>query len=141
MRALVATAILAAVVMVGISLLTGDRHDASTTMTMSGTRTATVRWVPVPRFAPRQIDRQDRPVARRQRVEAHVFDRRPLLSVLPTTLQSVRFEIGGLAADGRTTIIRANARGLGRRRARIAYDALRRRTGDCSRSYRLKIYP
>jgi hypothetical protein len=59
--------------------------------------------------------------------------------VLPLTLQSVRFEIGGLAADGRTTIIRANASGLGRRRARIAYDTLRRRAGDRSRSYRLEI--
>ena len=143
MRALLAIAVLAAIVMVGISLLTGDRHNArtTTTATTSGTRTATVRSVPAPRLTARQINRQDRPDRRRQRDEAHVFDRRPLLSVLPTTLQSVRFEIGGLAADGRTTIIRANARGLGRRRARIAYDTLRRRTGDRSSSYRLEIHP
>ena len=141
MRALVAIAVLAAIVMVGIPLLTGDQHNPRKTATTSGAATATVRSVPGPRLTARQINRQDRPDRRRQRDEAHVFDRRPLLSVLPLTLQSVRFSIGGLAADGRTTIIRANAGGLGRRRARIAYDTLRRRTGDRSRSYRLEIHP
>jgi hypothetical protein len=141
MRALLAIAVLAAIVICGTSLLTGDHQEAPKTATTSGTRTATVRSVPAPRLTARQIDRQDGPDPRRQRDEARVFDRRPLLSVLPTTLQSVRFEIGGLAADRRTTVIRANARGLGRRRARIAYDTLRRRTGDRSRSYRLEIHP
>ena len=141
MRALLAIAVLAAIVICGMSLLTGDHQEAPKTGTTSVTRTATVRSVPAPRLTARQINGQDRPDPRRQRDEAHVFDRRPLLSVLPTTLQSVRFEIGGLAADGRTTIIRANAGDLGRRRARIAYDTLRRRTGDRSRSYRLEIRP
>jgi hypothetical protein len=140
MRALLANAVLAAIVICGVSLLTGDHQKAPKTGTTSGTRT-TVRSVPAPRLTARQIDRQDRPDRRRQRDEARVFDRRPLLSVLPTTLQSVRFEIGGLAADGRTTVIRANAGDLGRRRARIAYDTLRRRTGDRSSSYRLEIRP
>jgi hypothetical protein len=137
MRALLAIAILAAIVMVG----TGDRHDAPKTTMTSGTRTATLGSISAPRLTARQINRQDRPNPRRQRDEADVFDRRPLLSVLPTTLQSVQFEIGGLAADGRTTIIRANARGLGRRRARIAYDTLRRRADDRAGSYRLEIQP
>jgi hypothetical protein len=141
MRALLTIAILAAIVMVGASLLTGHRQDAPKTATTPGTRTATLRSIPAPRLTARQIDRQDRPDPRRQRDEADVFDRRPLLSVLPSTLQSVRFEIGGLAADGRTTIILANAGALGRRRARIAYDTLRRRTGDRSRSYRLEVQP
>jgi hypothetical protein len=141
MRALLAIAVLAAIVICGVSLLTGDHQEAPKTGTTSGTRTATVPSIPAPRLTARQINRQDRPDPRRQRDEAHVFDRRPLLSVLPTTLQSVRFEIGGLAADGRTTIIRANAGDLGRRRARIAYDTLRRRTGDRSSSYRLEIHP
>jgi hypothetical protein len=141
MRALLAITALAAIVICGVSLLTGDRQEAPKTATTSGTRTATVRSVPAPRLTTRQINRQDRPDPRRQRKEAHVFDRRPLLNALPTALQSVRFKIGGLAADGRTTIIRANAGGLGRRRARIAYDTLRRRTGDHSSSYRLEIHP
>src|SRR4051794_19069258 len=112
MRVLLAIAVLAAIVICGVSLLTGDRQEALRTAATSGSRTATVRSVPAPRLAARQIDRQDRPDPRRQRDEGHVFDRRPLLSVLPTTVQSVRFEIGGLAADGRRTIIRANAGGL-----------------------------
>jgi hypothetical protein len=140
MRALLAIAVLGAIVICGVSLLTGDHQEAPKTRTTSG-HTATVRSIPARRLTARQINRQDRPDRRRQRDEAHVFDRRPLLSVLPTTLQSVRFEIGGLAADGRTTIIRANAGDLGRRRARIAYDTLRRRTGDRSSSYRLEIHP
>jgi len=141
MRALVAVAIIAAIVMVGISLLTSNRHDAPKTRTTSSTRTATLRSIPVPRLTTRQINRQDQPDVRRQRDEAQAFDLRPLLNVLPTTLQSVRFEIGGLAADGATTIIRAHAGGLGRRRARIAYDTLIRRTGDRSHRYRLEIRP
>ncbi len=141
MRALVAIAVLAAVVMVGVSLFTGNRQETPKTVTTSASRTATLRSVPAPRLTARQINRQDRPDRRRQRDEAHVFDCRPLLSVLPMTFESVRFAIGGLAADGRTTIIRGNASGLGWRRARIAYDTLRRRTGDRSSSYRLEIHP
>jgi hypothetical protein len=141
MKALLAIAVLAALVIVGGWLLTGDRHDAAKTATTSGTSPAGSRSVPVPRLTPQQINRQDRPDRRRQRDEARAFDRRPLLNALPTTVQSVRFEIGGLGSDGRATIIRANAGGLGRRLAHIAYDTLRRRTGDLSRSYRLEIRP
>ena len=141
MKALLAIAALAALVIVGVPVLTGDEHDAKTTATTLGTSPARLRSVRVPRLTPQQINRQDRPDPRRQRDEARAFDRRPLLNALPTTLQSVRFDIGGLGSDGRTTIIRAIAGGLGRRRAQIAYDTLRRRTGDRSRSYRLEIRP
>jgi len=142
MRALLAIAVLtAAVGVLGISLLIGEQNVTPDTTTTSGASTAALRPVPAPRLTARQINRQDRPDARRQRDEAQAFDRRPLLNVLPTTLHGVMFDIGGLAADGRTTIVRANARGLGRRRARIAYETLRRRTGDRSRSYRLETQP
>lgn len=141
MRALLATLLIAAVVVVGVILLTGDTQHGRTTRPTSRTPTVALRPVPAPRLTEEQINRQDPPDARRQRDEARAFDRRPLLNALPTTLQGVRFDIGGLAADGRTTIIRADARGLGRRRARIAYATLRRRTGDRSRSYRLEIRP
>jgi hypothetical protein len=140
MRALLATLLIAAFVVAGVTLLTGDTQHGRTTPP-SGTATAALRPIPAPRLTEEQINRQDPPDARRQRDEAHAFDRRPLLNALPTTLQGVRFDIGGLAADGRTTIICADARGLGRRRARIAYATLRRRTGDRSRSYRLEIRP
>jgi hypothetical protein len=141
MRALLAIAILVATITCGISLLIGDRHEASKTVNASRDGSAIVRSVPAPRLTRQQINRQDAPDPRRQRDEAHAFDRRPLLNVLPTTVQSVQFEIAGLGYDGRTTIIRANAGGLGRRRARIAYGTLRRRTGDRSRSYRLEVHP
>ena len=141
MRPLLATLLTAAFVVVGVTLLTGDTQHGRTTPRPSGTATAVLRPVPAPQLTAEQINRQDPPDARRQRHEAHAFDRRPLLNALPTTLQGVRFDIGGLAADDRTTIIRADARGLGHRRARIAYATLRRRTGDRSRSYRLKIRP
>jgi len=141
MRALLATVLIAAVVVVGVALLPEDTQHGPTTPPPSGTATVGLRPIPAPRLTEEQINRQDPPDARRQRGEAHAFDRRPLLNALPTTLQGVRFDIGGLAADGRTTIIRADARGLGHRRARISYAILRRRTGDRSRSYRLEIRP
>jgi len=53
----------------------------------------------------------------------------------------VRFDIGGLGADDKTTIITADAQGLGTRRARIAYETLLRRTDDRSSSYRLRLQP
>ena len=141
MRALLATLTIAAVAVVGVALLAGGTQDSRPTPPTSRTPTVALRPVPAPRLTKEQINRQDPPDAQRQRDEAHAFDRRPLLNALPTTLQGVRFDIGGLAADGRTTIIRADARGLGRRRARIAYATLRRRTGDRSPSYRLQIRP
>lgn len=140
MRALLATVLIAAFV-VCVTLLTGDRQHGRTTTPPSGAATAALRPVPAPRLNAGQINRQDPPDARRQRHEAQAFDRRPLLNALPTTLAGVRFDIGGLAADGRATIVRADARGLGRWRARIAYATLRRRTGDRARSYRLEIRP
>lgn len=132
---------LAAVLIVGLTLLTGDGNDRRETHPSWDIETQTVRPTPTPRFTAQEINRQEQPDARRRRAEARVFDRRPLLNALPTTLAGVRFEIDGLAADERTTIISAQASGLGRRRARIAYESLRRRTGDRSRSYRLVIQP
>ena len=141
MRALVASLIIGAVAFVGVTFLIGGTQGQRAKPPTSGTGTVALRAVPAPRLTEEQINRQDPPDARRQREEARVFDGRPLLNALPTTLQGVGFDIGGLAADGHTTIVRVDARGLGRRRARIAYATLRRRTGDRSRSYRLEIRP
>ncbi len=141
MKASLAAVAAAALVVVGVNLLMGGHRGAPATATTAGTSTVARRSVPAPQLTAREINLQDPPDVSRQREEARAFDRRPLLSALPVTLQSVRFEVGGLAADGRTTVIQANARGLGRRRARIAYNTLRRRTGDRSRSYRLEIMP
>jgi len=140
MRALLVTLTLATIVVV-VVLLTGGTQDSSRPAGPSRTATVALRAVPAPRLTDQQINRQDPPDARRQRGEAQAFDRRPLLNALPTTLHGVTFDVGGLASDGRTTILRAHAKGLGLRRARIAYETLRRQTGDRSRSYRLQIHP
>ena len=141
MKALLAAVVVATLVVVSVNLLMGGHEGAPTTATTAGTRTVALQSVSPPRLTAREINRQDPPDPRRQREEARVFDRRPMLSVLPMTFQSVRFAIGGLAADGRTTIIHAHAGGLGRRRARIAFNTLKRRTGDRSRSYQLETTP
>lgn len=141
MRTLLATLTLVAAVVVGVMLLAGGASDRRTPPPTSGVGTVVLRPVPAPRYSDAEVNRQDPPDARRRRDEAWVFDRRPLLSALPTTVHGVTFEIGGLDADGRTTIIRVHAKGLGGRRAQIAYETLRRRTGDRSRSYRLAIRP
>jgi hypothetical protein len=139
MKRLLVTLVLTVLAVAGIALLTGGANHTPPTTT--GTGTLELRPVPAPRLTVDQINRQDRPNARRQRDEARSFDRRPLLNALPATLEGVNFDIGGLASDGRTTIIRAHPTRLGRRRARIAYETLKRRVGDRSHSYRLVIEP
>jgi len=141
MRALLATLVIAAVAVAGVTLLAGGKQGQRTMPPTSGTATVALQPVPAPWLTEEQINRQDASDARRQREEARVFDGRPLLNALPTIVQGVGLDIGGLGSDGHTTIIRVDARGLGRRRARIAYATLRRRTGDRSRSYRLEIRP
>ena len=141
MRALLATLAIAAVAVAGVVLLAGGKQEQGTMPPTPGTANVAPRPVPAPRLTEEQINRQDPPDAGRQRRESRVFDGRPLLNALPTTLQGIGFDIGHLAADGHTTIVRVDARGLGRRRARIAYASLRRRTGDRSRSYQLEIRP
>lgn len=138
MRALLVTLVVGAVVLT-VALLAGDRGRPDRGPDGAGARRVALRPVPAPRLTPREINRQDPPDRWRQREEAHAFDTRPLLSALPTVVQGVRFEIGGLADDGRTTVIHADASGRGDRRARVAFDALRRRTGDRSHAYWLKV--
>lgn len=141
MKNLLASLALAAVVIIGMILLTGRTSDRPRPPTPPSTAPAVTRGVPGPRFSSEQINRQRQPDVRRRRVEAWVFDERPLLNALPATVHGVSFEIAGLEDDDRTTIIRADARRQGRRRARIAYVTLRRRTGDRSRAYRLEVWP
>src|ERR1044072_5880519 len=115
MKALLATVVVAALVVTEVNLLVAGHGDAPGTGTTVRRSTVALRPVPAPRLTAQQINRQDPTDARRQRDEARAFDRRPLLSALPTTFQSARFEIGGLAADGGTTIIATSAGGLGGR--------------------------
>lgn len=139
MRTLLAAVGLVVAIFIGVALLsTGPDEPPSTTPPVTN---AARPVVPAPQLTREQIDRQDRPSHRRQRAEARAFDRRPLLNALPITLQGVRFDIAGLASDDRTTVLTAQANGVGRRRVRIAYKTLLSRVGDRSDAYRLEIKP
>lgn len=139
--ALAIAAVVVALVIVGAALLAGRANGPPTTSQPPASPAGNLRRVPAPRLADAQINRQDRPNARRQREEARAFDGRPLLNALPAALQGVTFAIGGLAPDGHTTVIVADAQGLGRRRARIAFEMLQRRAGDRSDAYQLEVMP
>lgn len=141
MKAVLATVAVVALVIVGAALLAGRANGPPTTSQPPAPQAGTLRRVPAPRLADEEINRQDRPNPRRQREEARAFDRRPLLNELPAALHGVTFDIGGLAPDGHTTVILADAHGLGRRRARIAFETLQRRTGDRSNAYQLEVAP
>lgn len=140
MRALLATVTLAALFLAGAILL-ADSTEERAARPQRAPDSRALRPVPGSQLSDAQINRQDSPDASRQRDEARAHDRRPLLNALPVTLHGVTFDIGGLAADDRTTIIRADARGLGRGHARVAFQSLERMTGDRSRSYRLQVTP
>jgi hypothetical protein len=94
-----------------------------------------------PVLTKREIDRQDRASPAVKQRESRIFDSRPLLNMLPAQSHGVDFDIGGLSADRRRTVITADAHGAGRTRAVAAYRALRRRVGDDSRNYELRITP
>jgi len=141
MKAPLATLAAVLLVTVVVVLLDGRPHDQPMAPTTSGSVEGRLRPVPASPLTATQINRQDPPDPQRELDEARAFDRRPLLNALPTTLQGVRFDIGGLGADDKTTIITADAQGLGTRRARIAYETLLRRTDDRSSSYRLRLQP
>ncbi len=135
---LVVTGLLLAIVVV---LRIGTTAERPTPPPGSHGSARELRPVPRSQLADEEINRQDPPDGERERREARAFDRRPLLSALPATLHGVIFDIGGLAADDRTTIIDADGRGAGRRRVRIAFETLLRRTGDRSHAYRLAVRP
>jgi hypothetical protein len=141
MKAVLATVAIVALLIAGAALLTEGSDGPPATPQPPGPQTSTLRRVPAPQLADEEINRQDRPNPRRQLEEARAFDRRPLLNSLPAALHGVTFDIGGLASDGHTTVIVADAHGLGRRRARIAFETLQRRAGDRSNAYQLQVAP
>ena len=129
---------LVAVVCLAVVLLA----DSTPTQRTPSTRSSPAETTPSgPRLTEKQINRQDRTSKRQARREARAFDQRPLLNALPTNYQGVSVDIGGLAADGRRTVVTVDAHGQGRRWALVAYRALRRETGDRSDDYELEIRP
>ena len=84
------------------------------------------------------IDRQDRTSTARQRAEARVHDSRPLLTMLPARRAGVRLDIGGLAPDGRTTVLAIDPGSRSRAHARRVLAALLDHTRDRGDGYRLE---
>jgi hypothetical protein len=91
-----------------------------------------------PRLERAQINRQDRSSRRHRAREAQVFDARPLLERLPVTQAEVRIDIGGLAADDRTTVLAIDPGRTSRAHARTIYAAALRRTRDPGTAYALE---
>lgn len=135
---LVVTGLLLAIVVV---LRIGTTAERPTPPPGANESARELRPVPRSQLADEEINRQDPAHGERERREARAFDRRPLLSALPATLHGITFDIAGLAADDRTTVIDADSRGVGRRRVRIAFETLLRRTDDRSHAYRLAVRP
>jgi hypothetical protein len=84
------------------------------------------------------IDLQDRTSTTRRRAEARVHDSRPLLTMLPARRAGVRVDIGGLAPDGRTTVLAIDPGSRSRAHARRVLAALLDRTQDRGDGYRLE---
>lgn len=141
MKPLLAITGLLLAIATAVALLDAGTSEPPTTPPGSSERTGELRPVPGSQLADEEINRQDPSDPEREDREARAFDQRPLLNALPITFRGVTFDIGGLAADGSTTIIHADHRGLGRRRARIAFETLRHQTGDRSDVYRLELRP
>ena len=89
---------------------------------------------------PAQINRQDHPSPALQRSQQAANAARPMLPALPITANGVTIDIGGLAADGRTTILTLTTR-LGRAHALAVYRRELRRYGDTGRAYQPVVQP
>lgn len=129
--------VLLVLMLVGLlALLSSDEDRGDRTTTEAKSRvTRTPAPPPLERDA---IDRQDRSSTTRRRAEARVYDSRPLLTLLPATSAGVRIDIGGLAADGRTTILAIDPGPRSRAHARRVLAALFDRTRDRGDGYRLE---
>jgi hypothetical protein len=88
-----------------------------------------------------QINRQDHPPAALERSQAAAAAARPMLPALPITAAGVTIAIGGLAPDGRTTILTITSPRGGRRHALAVYRYELRRYGDNGDAYQARVQP
>ena len=93
-----------------------------------------------PRLTPAQVNRQDHPPAALVRSQAAAAAARPMLPALPITAAGVTIAVGGLAPDGRTTILTLTS-ALGRAHALAVYRHELRRYGDTGRAYQTSVQP
>lgn len=87
-----------------------------------------------------QINRQDHPSRELLRRQQAARRARPMLSALPISSAGVRIAIGGLARDGRTTILTLTSR-QGRAHALRVYRRELRRYADDGRAYHVRVRP
>ena len=87
-----------------------------------------------------QINRQDHPSRSLVRRQQAASRGRPMLSALPISTKGVRIAIGGLARDGRTTILTLTSR-QGRTHALRVYQRELRRYGDNGHAYHVRVRP
>jgi hypothetical protein len=100
---------------------------------------ATPRRSPARRTAA-QVNRQDHPLAALVRSQAAAAAARPMLPALPITAAGVTIAVGGLAPDGRTTILTLTS-ARGRAHALAVYRHELRRYGDNGRAYQTSVQP
>jgi hypothetical protein len=132
-RAIVALLVVAAV---ASSLASHDDDDR--TPRRAEPRHEAVTTPAAPKLRPRDVDRQDRTSDSHRDREARAFDDRQLLTALPIERDGVRVDIGGLAADKRTTVLIVSVGGRSRAFAREVYRRLLREHGDERTNYRLR---
>jgi hypothetical protein len=125
----------------------GVRNPAAATTPTAATTPATSTGAESPALAlttssptPAEINRQDHPSPTLEREQQTASASRPMLPALPITANGVTIDIGGLAADGRTTVLTLTTR-LGRAHALAVYRHELRRYGDTGRAYRVEVKP
>lgn len=94
-----------------------------------------------PKLSASAINKQDQASPAERRRQSRVMDERPLLNRLPLTVDGVSVDIGGLAADNKTTVITVD-RGRGTlSHARKVYVQLLHRYRDTGQSYDPRYLP
>jgi hypothetical protein len=137
-RSLVLGALAVTVALTGCGVPNPDA--ASSPSTASTPTPTTTALTPSPAPTRAQVNRQDHPSPGQVRSQQAASSARPMLPALPITANGVTIDIGGLAPDGRTTILTLTTR-LGRAHALAAYRHELRRYGDTGRAYQPVVKP
>lgn len=136
-RATVAGSAAAVLALAGCGLHNPDAPASTATRSTPASRPATAASTAASTAA--AINRQDHPPAALERSQAATAAERPLLPALPLATAGVTITVGGLAPDGRTTILTVTSPHGGRAHALTVYHALLRRYGDSGRAYQPQV--
>lgn len=139
MTRFLSTTAAAAVVLV----LFGRAHDNSGERSKTSKASRAVVATPPPaapiRMTAAQIDAQDHRSPALDRRAAKAYSTRRLLTHLPTTVESVRIEIGGLTANGHTTLLTLHPDRRGDRHAMLVYRQALAAVADSGLAYRTRV--